>query len=188
MLGANVAARLGLKAGDTLTLVGPDEQAEVKVAGIYDAGGDEDDEIYAPLDLVQYLSDSEGKVATIEVSALTTPDNELAVRAAKNPKALSSSDYETWYCTAYVSAICYQIEEAMTNASASAVRQVADSEGTILEKTQLLMLLITILSMIASALGISNLVMASVMERSKEIGLLKAIGAHDGSITATVMA
>ena len=68
------------------------------------------------------------------------------------------------------------------------MRQVADSEGTILEKTQLLMVLITILAMIASALGISNLVMASVMERSKEIGLLKAIGAQDASITCTVMA
>ena len=188
MVGTNLAAAKGIKVGDKLTLTGSAASREVTVAGIYDAGSDEDDEIYAPLDLVQALSDSEGNVGTIEVSALTTPDNELAVRAAKNPKALSSADYETWYCTAYVSAICYQIEEALTNASASAVRQVADSEGTILEKTQLLMILITILSMIASALGISNLVMASVMERSKEIGLLKAIGAYDGSITATVMA
>ena len=188
MVGTNLAAAKGIKVGDKLTLTGSAASQEVTVAGIYDAGSDEDDEIYAPLDLVQALSDSEGNVGTIEVSALTTPDNELAVRAAKNPKALSSADYETWYCTAYVSAICYQIEEALTNASASAVRQVADSEGTILEKTQLLMILITILSMIASALGISNLVMASVMERSKEIGLLKAIGAYDGSITATVMA
>ena len=188
MVGAALAEEKGLHAGDTLTLQGSAETVEAVVAGIFDAGSDEDSKIFAPLDLVQTLTDTDGKVGTIEVSALTTPDNDLAVRAAKNPKALSAADYETWYCTAYVSAICYQIEEALTNASASAVRQVADSEGSILEKTQLLMILITILSMIASALGISNLVMASVMERSKEIGLLKAIGAHDGSITATVMA
>ena len=188
MVGAALAEEKGLHAGDTLTLHGSAETVEAVVAGIFDAGSDEDSKIFAPLDLVQTLTDTDGKVGTIEVSALTTPDNDLAVRAAKNPKALSAADYETWYCTAYVSAICYQIEEALTNASASAVRQVADSEGSILEKTQLLMILITILSMIASALGISNLVMASVMERSKEIGLLKAIGAHDGSITATVMA
>ena len=188
MVGAALAEEKGLHAGDTLTLQGSAEAVEAVVAGIFDAGSDEDSKIFAPLDLVQTLTDTDGKVGTIEVSALTTPDNDLAVRAAKNPKALSAADYETWYCTAYVSAICYQIEEALTNASASAVRQVADSEGSILEKTQLLMILITILSMIASALGISNLVMASVMERSKEIGLLKAIGAHDGSITATVMA
>ena len=124
---------------------------------------------------------------TIEVSALTTPDNDLAKRAAQNPKALSAADYETWYCTAYVSAICYQITEVLTNSTASAVRQVADSEGAILDKTQLLMILITALSLVGAALGISNLVTASVMERSKEIGLLKAIGAHDGSITGTIM-
>ena len=49
------------------------------------------------------------------------------------------------------------------------------------------MILITALSLIGSALGISNLVTASVMERSQEIGLLKAIGAKDRSITGVVM-
>jgi putative ABC transport system permease protein len=126
-------------------------------------------------------------VASIEVSALTTPDNELARRAARNPAALSSRDYETWYCTAYVSAICYQIQEVITGSVATAVRKVAESEGTILDKTKLLMILITALSLIGSALGISNLVTASVMERSQEIGLLKAIGAKDRSITGVVM-
>jgi putative ABC transport system permease protein len=144
-------------------------------------------QIFAPLDLVQELTGREGKVAQIEVSALTTPDNELAKRAAKNPSALSSRDYETWYCTAYVSAICYQIQEAIPNAAASAVRQVAESEGAILDKTQLLMILITALSLIGAALGISNLVTASVMERAKEIGLLKAIGARDRSITGVIL-
>jgi ABC-type antimicrobial peptide transport system permease subunit len=64
---------------------------------------------------------------------------------------------------------------------------VAESEGTILDKTKLLMILITALSLIGSALGISNLVTASVMERAQEIGLLKAIGAKDRSITGVVM-
>ncbi|MBQ7241531.1 MAG: FtsX-like permease family protein, partial [Firmicutes bacterium] len=67
------------------------------------------------------------------------------------------------------------------------VRQVADSEGSILEKTQFLMVLITILSLVGSALGITNLVTASVMERSNEIGLLKAIGATDGAISGMVL-
>ena len=67
------------------------------------------------------------------------------------------------------------------------MRKVAESEGTILDKTKLLMILITALSLIGSALGISNLVTASVMERSQEIGLLKAIGARDHSVTGVVM-
>ena len=67
------------------------------------------------------------------------------------------------------------------------MRQVADSEGEILEKTKLLMVLITILSLIGSALGITNLVTASVMERSQEMGLMKAVGAHNASISGLVL-
>ncbi|MDR2658051.1 MAG: FtsX-like permease family protein [Oscillospiraceae bacterium] len=187
MIGALLAQRLQWEAGSQFTLVGSAASSEVTVVGIFDAGGDEDEQIYAPIDLVQTLCGLDGKVASIEVSALTTPDNDLARRAAQNPAALSIRDYETWYCTAYVSAICYQIQEVVTGSVASAVRQVADSEGAILDKTQLLMILITALSLVGSALGISNLVTASVMERSQEIGLLKAIGARDRSITSMVL-
>jgi len=188
MVGTALALRENLKAGDRLKLSGIAGEQEVTVVGVYDAGGDEDEQIYAPLNLVQVLTNRSGKVASIEVSALTTPDNDLAKRAAQNPKSLSQRDYDTWYCTAYVSAICYQITEVIPGSVASAVRQVADSEGAILDKTQLLMILITVLSLIGSALGISNLVTASVMERSQEIGLLKAIGAHDRAITGAFMA
>ena len=188
MVGTLLAEQEGWKAGDQVTLNIGGKETTVTISGIFDAGGEEDQQIYAPLSLVQEMTDRKGKVSTVEVSALTTPDNELAKRAARNPSALSSRDYETWYCTAYVSAICYQIQEAIPGSSAAAVRQVAESEGTILDKTKLLMILITILSLIGAALGISNLVTASVMERAKEIGLLKAIGARDGSITGVIMA
>ena len=187
MVGTALAQQQGWKAGDRVTLTASHGSREVEIAGIYDAGGDEDAQIFAALDLVQELTARENKVASIEVSAITTPDNDLARRAAKNPQVLSSRDYETWYCTAYVSAICYQIQEAIPNCVASAVRQVAESEGAILEKTQLLMILITALSLVGSALGISNLVTASVMERAQEIGLLKAIGAKDRSITGVII-
>ena len=188
MVGTALAEREKLHAGDQISLTGREAERQVTVVGIYDAGGDEDEQIYVPLDLMQALTGTEDRIQSIEVSAITTPDNELAKRAAQNPKALSSKDYETWYCTAYVSAICYQIQEVITGSVASAVRQVADSEGAILDKTQLLMILITALSLVGSALGISNLVTASVMERAQEIGLLKAIGAHDRAITGVFMA
>ena len=187
MVGTVLAQQQGWSAGDTITLSAGNHSKNVEIAGIYDAGGEEDQQIFAILDCIQELTEREGKVASIEVSAITTPDNDLARRAARNPQALSSRDYETWYCTAYVSAICYQIQEAIPNALASAVRQVAESESAILEKTQLLMILITALSLVGSALGISNLVTASVMERAQEIGLLKAIGAKDRSITGVII-
>ncbi len=187
MVGSALANKNNIKAGDILHLSGGESDLELKVVGIFDAGGEEDDYIYTSVDTSQALSGLEGKIDSIEVSALTTPDNDLARQAAEDPSSLSVSQYETWYCTAYVSSICYQIEEVITDSVASAVRQVADSEGNILEKTKLLMILITILAMIGAALGICNLVTASVMERSQEIGLMKAVGAHNSAITGLVI-
>ncbi|MCR4645597.1 MAG: ABC transporter permease [Oscillospiraceae bacterium] len=187
MIGAALAERLGIHAGDTLHVDGTEAALDLHIVGVYDAGGDEDEQIYAPLHTTQTLAGLDGKIDSIEVSALTTPDNELAERAAKDPSSLTVSQYEIWYCTAYASSICYQIQEVITDSVAAPVRQVADSEGAILEKTQLLMILITILSLIGAALGICNLVTASVMERSSEIGLMKAIGAQNGAVSGLVL-
>ena len=187
MVGALLAEENHWTVGEKVRLTAGEQALDAEIVGIFDAGGDEDNQLFTTLDAVQALTDRDGKVASTEVSALTTPDNDLARRAARNPDALTSRDKETWYCTAYVSAICYQIQEVITGSVASAVRQVAESEGTVLDKTKLLMILITALSLIGSALGISNLVTASVMERAQEIGLLKAIGAKDRSITGVVM-
>ena len=187
MVGIQTAEKLGLSVGDKVTVKGKESSQELDVVGIYDAGGEEDSQIYCLLDTVQALDGLDGNIDSIEVSALTTPDDELAERAAKDPSSLTVAQKEQWYCTAYASSICYQIQEVITDSVASPVRQVADSEGAILEKTQLLMVLITILSLIGAALGICNLVTASVMERSQEIGLMKAIGAHNGSISLLVL-
>ena len=187
MLGAALAERLGAKTCDMLHVRGEHGEKTLKVAGIYDAGGAEDEQMYVFLDTAQELAGIDGCVDKIEVSALTTPDNELAEKAAKDPSSLTAAQYETWYCTAYASSICYQIQEVISDSVAAPVRQVADSEGAILEKTQLLMILITILSLIGAALGICNLVTASVMERSQEIGLMKAIGAQNVSVTLLLL-
>lgn len=187
MVGREIAEELNLNAGDSVFLKGSSAAKSFVVKSIFDGGGEEDSRIFMNLHDAQALVGKEGLINSIEVSALTSPDNELARRAAQNPESLTNAERETWYCTAYVSSICYQIQEVISNAVAKPVRQVAESEGAILGKTQLLMLLITVLSLIASALGISNLVTASVMERSKEIGLLKAIGAHDTPVAWLVL-
>lgn len=189
MVGSLLARKLNIKTGDELQIAQPgsERREKLKVQGLFNSGGAEDEQIFVPLSFVQRFINMEGKVTKVEVSAITTPDNDLARKAAHNPKSLSLKEWETWYCTAYVSAISYQIEEAVSGARAKPVRQVAESEGAILQKTQLLMLLITALSLAGSALGISNLLTASVMERSREIGLLKALGATDTDILLSTL-
>jgi putative ABC transport system permease protein len=186
MIGANLASKLGVAPGGKVSIPA-NNGGDVMIMGVFQSGGAEDDSLFVPLSFVQRISDRPGAVSRIEVSALTTPENDLARRAAQDPNSLSRHEWDTWYCTAYISSIAYQIEEVITNARAKPVLQVAESEGAILQKTQLLMLLLTILSLACSALAISNLVTASVMERSAEIGLLKAVGASSTEVSVLIM-
>ena len=187
MVGCQLADKNNISAGDSITLKGSRGEEVLTVSGIYESGDDEDEYIYTTLSAAQRLTGTQGLLKKIEVSAITSPEDELAVKAARDPSLLSGDEYDLWYCTAYVSSICFQIQEAIPEASATAVRQIADSEGKILEKTELLMTLITVLSLIGAALGISNLVTSGVMERSIELTLLKAVGAKNGQVTFLVL-
>lgn len=187
MIGSELAKEKNLSVGDVMKVVGEQSTEELTVYGIYESGDEEDQYIYTTLSVAQRLTGSNKLFKKAEVSAITSPDDELAVKAAKNPSLLSGDEYDLWYCTAYVSSICFQIQEAIPEVSAAAVRQIADSEGKILEKTELLMSLITFMSLIGATLGISNLVTSGVMERSAELALLKAVGATNSQITRLVL-
>ena len=176
VVGSDLAGRLGLSAGDTVTLTTPTGSRPLTVTGVYTSGDDDDDTLYAPLAVVQELTGHTGQVDQVEVKALTTPENDLSRKAAQNPAILSSADWETWYCTAYASSIAYQIEEAIPGAVAKQVRQVAAVEGNVLEKTQTLMILMTALSLVAAVLAVASLTTASLVERTGEFALLKAMG------------
>ena len=180
LLGRELSRSLDLKVGDSLAFDGPDgKKRSLPVAGIFAGDGAEDGRAYLPLALVQEITGRAGLVERLEVSALTTPENDLARRAAKSPASLSAKEWETWYCTAYISSIAYQIEEVLTDARAKPLLQVSESEGAVLGKVELLMTLLTVLVLACTALALSNLVTAGVMERKTETGLLKAIGATD---------
>lgn len=188
LVGAKLATSQNFKIGDSLKIKNSDGTfSELKISGILSGGGDEDSAILLDLTTLQNILNLHEKISSIEVSAITTPENDLARKAAANPDLLSQQEREIWYCTAYVSAIAYQIEEVIPNSSARPVRQIAESEGKILDKTQLLMLLITILSLLSAALGVSNLVSANIMERSRELGLLKAIGATNFGVILLIL-
>ena len=145
-------------------------------------GGNEEQQILLPLSAVQNLLNLQGKVQSVKVSALTVPENELSRKARSNVDALDAAEYDRWYCTAYVSSISHQLEEAVSGAVVRPIWQVAASEGVVIEKIQLLLAVVTLAAVIAAAMGIASLMTTSIIERSKEIGLMKALGAYQWPI------
>lgn len=188
VVGTKLAKRLGVSQGETITVTGPRGEESLTVTGIYVSGDKDDQTFYAPLTGIQRITGHEGQVDEIEVKALTTPENDLSRKAAANPAALSTAEWETWYCTAYASSISYQIEEVVTGAVAKPVRQVAAVEGNVLSKTQVLMILMTALSLVAAALAVASLTTASLVERTGEFALFKAVGASSASINRLILA
>ncbi|RIY19930.1 ABC transporter permease [Bifidobacteriaceae bacterium NR026] len=186
-VGANLAKSHNLKVGQRIKLTRSGRQISLKIVGIYDSGDSDNNAIYADSSQAQRLANKPNMVEAIEVKALTTPENDLARKAAKNPAALSQEEWETWYCTAYPSSITYQIEEVIPGAVAKQVRQVSAMQGSVLNKTRAVMVLMTALSLVAAAVAVANLMAAAISERSGELALLKALGARDGAVARLML-
>lgn len=157
-------------------------QLRIEIKGILATGGQEEKQLVLPLSAVQDLLGLQGKVQAIKVSALTVPENALSRKARANVDGLDAEEYDRWYCTAYVSSISHQLEEAISGAIVRPIWQVAASEGVVIEKIQLLLAVVTIAALIAAAMGIASLMTTTIIERSKEIGLMKALGAYQWQI------
>jgi len=186
LAGALIAKNMGLKPGDILKIRAAGENKglfqEIVVSGILITGGPEENGFAAPLALVQELSGLKGKIQSVSVSALTVPEDHLSRKARQDPSSLDDLEWDIWYCTAYVSSISVQIEEVIPGSTARPIWQVAASEGTIIKKIQLLMAVVTLAAFVSSGLGISSLMTTSIMERAKEIGLIKALGAANSQV------
>ncbi len=187
LVGTDVAARLGLEPGDALTVGYRGEPYPLRVTGVVTTGGFEDEQVFVDLSVAQRVFGLPGKVERVLVSALVKPDDELARRAKRNPEALSEEDFVTWYCSPYIDAITYQIEEVVGGSQARPVRQVAEAEGGFLERMALTLALVTVAALAAASLAVSATVTTSVAERVGEIGLMKAIGAANPQIALQFM-
>lgn len=187
LLGEQLARRENRKIGDRIplnyTTGETDNSITVEIKGIVSTGGAEEQQILIPLGAMQNLVNLPGKVQSVKVSALTVPENELSRKARANVDGLDAEEYDRWYCTAYVSSISHQLEEAISGAVVRPIWQVAASEGVVIGKIQLLLAVVTVAALIAAAMGIASLMTTTIIERSKEIGLMKALGAYQWQIT-----
>ena len=178
LAGETLAARYGLHAGDLLSF---GNGISSRITGILSADPETNSQIIAPLALAQQLAGEPGAVGRIYVSALTKPEDDFGRR---DPRSLSPADHDRWYCSPYANSIAFQLEEALPNARAQQIRQVAQNEGRVLERISGLMLLLAAAALIAASLAVSAAMATSVAERRSEIGLMKAIGAGRAGIAA----
>jgi putative ABC transport system permease protein len=179
LVGEKLAAKLNAHEGTVLNVAG----RNLRVSGILNSGGAEDEQIVTPLAVAQQIIGKPGAVRRVMVSALTKPEDELARR---NPETLKSNPelWDRWYCSPYVNSIAYQLQQAIPHSRAEQIRQVAQNEGTVLSRIKGLMLLVTLAALLASALAVSAAMATAIFERRREVGLMKALGAGNVSVAA----
>jgi putative ABC transport system permease protein len=157
LIGRNVARQLNLAPGSQLNLNYLDRSGEVRVAGVIDAGGTEDNQVFANLPSVQKLAQVGQQIELLQMS----------VRGA----GATIDRYMT------------QLAAALPEYDVRPVRAVTQAEGNLLNRTRLLIGLMVVLILVLTALCVLATMAALAMERRKDVGLMKALG---GSISRIV--
>ena len=157
VVGRNVARQLHLSLGSKLPLAYLDRGSEFNVAGILDAGGAEDNQIFVDLAQAQKLAGLPGQIGLVQLSVTGTPKI-IADYAARLAASLPSCDVRP-------------------------IRQVTQAEGELLNRIRLLIVAMVVLILVLTALCVLATMAALAMERREDVGLMKALG---GSISRVV--
>jgi len=177
LAGNKLAETAGLRVGDEVAIQG----RKLRISGILNTGGAEDQAIVAPLHIVQQILGEPGRVRRVVVSALTKPEDAFARR---DPGRMSPADRDRWYCSPYANSIAFQIAEAIPNVRVEQIRQVEQNQGKILSRIAGMMLLLTLAALLASGLAVSAAMAATILERRHEVGLMKSLGASNGTVAS----
>ncbi len=176
--GRRLAQRLGLSPGSGLRASLGDRSQDFRVVGIVTSGGEEDDQAFAPLPAVERLSGLPGRFTRAEIFAMTVPEARNShPDPRRNPK-----EYETWYCTAYPSAIAFQLNEVLPEARTAVDFGVTQATADVLGKLRWVLTALAVVALAGAAVGVTAAMTATVMERRLEAGLLVAIGAPRGRV------
>ena len=182
-LGAALARSLGAAAGHRVELGRGAARETWRVSGVVEAGGGEDRSAWAPLGEAQRLAGREGEIDRVWMSALVKP---MPRRPPPDP-AKDPAAYERFMCTAYPPMVAADVAERLEGAEVLAMTEVVAGEGRVVERLNLLMLLLALAALVAAALGLLSTTTATVVERAPELGLLRALGASGGQIAALLL-
>lgn len=180
-LGRRLAAGLHSGRGSNVSLELGGRAQGVTVVGIVGGGGVEEDQALAPLAIAQRLAGRPGAAREAEVFALTVPETSLGGR---DPSSMTREEYDAWYCTAYPSAIAFQIDAALPSAGATVVREVSSASSRLLRRLEAGLLALAALVLVAAALGVGATLNAGILERRAELALLAALGSETRQILA----
>lgn len=174
VVGRELARRSGFTVGRQIVFEAEGRTAQLTVVGIVSTGGQEDDAVLAPLRVAQALSNRPGQYRRVLVSALTKPEDAFSRR---DPSTMTPTEFDRWYCSPYISSISHQMQQVLPGVEVRPIRRVAEGEGRILTHVSALMWLVTLAALLAAALAVAATAGTTVLERTGEIGLMKALGA-----------
>lgn len=161
VIGSHVASRLRLRAGDTVELerIAPSEEeprpepTPYRVAAILSSGASEDDQVFVSLASLQDLAGLEGKISLVELSV---PGE-----------------------TAEIERVVQELSTSLPGVEVRPIRQIVYSEGRALDTIRGLLLSLTVLILVIIALCVTATMTAIVLDRRKDIAVMKALGAGD---------
>ena len=157
MAGRNVAKKFQLSPGSQIALNYFGRSASLRVAGVVDAGGAEDNQVFVNLQVAQQLVGASGQIELVQMSVSGT--------------AASIASYAA------------QLANGLPGYDVRPIRQVTEAEGNLLNRTRLLIASMIALILALTALSVLATMAALAMERRKDVGLMKALG---GSIARIV--
>jgi putative ABC transport system permease protein len=170
ILGATVANKLRLKAGDIYPLrqdasgrAAGKEDADLKVVGVLDRTGTQDDGlIFMPLHTLQDIFKLPGKIVVV------------LVRSAKIDAA-------------GIERVSQNLRELGGNMNIFPLSELVNNSAQLMQVTRAFVLAIVLVAMGIGAAGVLNTILMAVFERTKEIGMMKAIGASSRDIFALIL-
>jgi putative ABC transport system permease protein len=164
LLGRAYAKRAGLKRGDTLALVGPAGQRRAEVVGVMDAVGAMGGmEMRLSLDTMNGVY-GHSQPAELAVEA-RAPD--LRQRLETKVAALLDREYP--------------------NLETQSAAEAKDEIGEEINRTFNMFNAIVVIAVLVSLLGVINTLAMSVIERTREIGVLRALGASRWQVRSTML-